>query len=102
MPNPFHLALWPQTDEGLRERMQWLLSTHAARYQRHDRVTGPVWQGRFRAFPIQEDDHLLTVVRYIERNPLWASLVAKAEDWRWSPGRLDEPVHGARSRHQPC
>ncbi|MDF0676137.1 MAG: hypothetical protein P0120_17655 [Nitrospira sp.] len=36
------------------------------------------------AFPIQQDEHLLTVLRYIERNPLRAGLVAQAEDWLWS------------------
>jgi len=41
-------------------------------------------QGRFKAFPIQQDEHLLMVPRYIERNPLQANLVAGAEDWPWS------------------
>ena len=45
-------------------------------------------QGRFRAFPIAEDEHLLTVLRYIERNPLRAGLVKKAEQWRWSSAAL--------------
>jgi len=47
-------------------------------------TSGHVWQGRFRAFPIQEDEHLLTVLRYVERNALRANLVARAEEWRWS------------------
>jgi len=51
---------------------------------RHYHSTGHVWQGRFKAFPIQEDDHLLAVLRYIERNALRANLVARAQDWRWS------------------
>ena len=46
--------------------------------------TGPVYQGRFKSFPIQTDHHLLVVFRYIERNPLRANLVRRAEDWRWS------------------
>jgi putative transposase len=41
-------------------------------------------QARFKALPIQEDDHLLTVLRYIECNPLRAALVAQVQDWRWS------------------
>ena len=51
--------------------------------------------GRFRAFPIQEDDHLLTVLRYIEGNSVRADLVERAEDWRWSsaaPARGGEPL----------
>jgi putative transposase len=43
-----------------------------------------VWQGRFKAFPSQQDHHLLTVMRYVERNALRARLVERAEDWEWS------------------
>lgn len=64
--------------------MHWLLTTHARRYQKLYRVSGHVWQGRFKAFPICEDDHRLAVLRYIERNPRRAGLVMRAEDWRWS------------------
>jgi putative transposase len=45
---------------------------------------GHVWQGRFKAFPIQQDQHLLTVIRYVERNPLRAGLGSHAEEWTWS------------------
>ncbi|WP_052334758.1 hypothetical protein [Singulisphaera acidiphila] len=43
-----------------------------------------MWQGRFKAFPIEADEHLLTVLRYVERNALRAELVVRAEDRRWS------------------
>lgn len=46
--------------------------------------SGPVYQGRFKAFPVESDAHFLTVARYVERNPLRAGLVQHAEDWRWS------------------
>ena len=46
--------------------------------------SGHLYQGRFKSFPIQEDDHLLTVCRYVERNALRAGLVARAENWPWS------------------
>src|SRR5262249_10883266 len=36
-----------------------------------------------KAFPIQEDDHFYTVMRYVERNALRAALVSKAATWRW-------------------
>ena len=44
----------------------------------------PFYQGRFKSFPVQSDEHLLTVLRYIERNAVGAGLVARAEHWRWS------------------
>ncbi|MDJ0758527.1 MAG: transposase [Woeseiaceae bacterium] len=84
MPNHFHLVLWPYADGDLSRWMQWLLTSHVRRYHRIRGTSGRVWQGRFKAFPIQEDRHLLTVMRYVERNPVRANIVARASDWRWS------------------
>ena len=78
------MALWPRDDGDLSRWMHWLLTTHVGRYLRHYHSSGHVWQGRFKAFPIEADDHLRTVLRYIERNPLRAHLVERAELWRWS------------------
>jgi len=69
MPNHFHLALWPRRDGDLSAYVGWLLTAHVRRYHHHYHTSGHVWQGRFRAFPIQEDDHLPTVLRYLERQP---------------------------------
>ena len=84
MPNHFHLVLWPRGDRDLSCWMQWLLTSHVRRYHRHYQGSGHVWQGRFKAFPIERDEHLLTVLRYAERNPLRAKLVRRAEAWAWS------------------
>lgn len=84
MPNHFHLALWPHHDGDLSRWMHWLLTAHVRRYHRWYDSSGHVWQGRFKAFPIEQDEHLLTVLRYIERNPIRARLVSRAEAWRWS------------------
>lgn len=84
MPNHFHLVLWPLRNGDLSRWMQWLLTSHVRRYHRHYRGSGHVWQGRFKAFPIEQDEHLLTVLRYVERNPLRANLVERAEEWAWS------------------
>jgi putative transposase len=84
MPNHFHLALWPRGDGDLSDYMRWLLTAHVRRYHQHYHSSGHVWQGRCRAFPIAEDEHLLTVLRYLERNPVRAGLVERAQDWRWS------------------
>jgi putative transposase len=84
MPNHFHLVLWPRGDGDLSRWMQWLLTSHVRRYHRHYHGSGHVWQGRFKAFPIEQDEHLLTVLRYVERNPLRAKLVRRAEAWGWS------------------
>jgi len=83
MPNHFHLVLQPNGDGDLSRWMQWLLTAHVRRYHRRYGSSGHVWQGRFKAFPIQHDAHLLQVIRYVERNALRANLVVRAEDWRW-------------------
>jgi putative transposase len=54
------------------------------RYLRHYQHSGHIWQGRFKAFPAQDDERLVTVVRYVERNALRANLVQQAESWPWS------------------
>lgn len=83
MPNHIHLVVRPHQDEGMARWMHWLLTTHVRRFHaRHD-STGRIWQGRYKAFPIEQDGHLLTVMRYVERNALRAGLVPRAEAWRW-------------------
>jgi putative transposase len=93
MPTHWHFVLWPRGDGDLSEFMRWLTVTHTQRWHAAHRTagTGPLYQGRFKSFPIQ-DDHLLTVLRYVERNPLRAKLVRQADAWRWSS--LWHRVHG--------
>ena len=84
MTNHFHLLLWPHKDGDLSRWMQWLMTSHVRRYHRHYKTSGHVWQGRFKAFPVQSDEHYLTVLRYVERNPLRANLVDRSQHWEWS------------------
>jgi putative transposase len=92
MPNHFHLVLLPRGDGELGRWMQWLLTSHVRRHHRRHGTSGHVWQGRFKAFPIQRDEHLLTVLRYVERNPVRAGLVERAERWRWSSAWRGRPA----------
>ena len=86
MPNHFHLVVWTHEDGDLSRWMQWLLTSHVRRYHRHYHSSGHVWHGRFKAFPIEDDEHLLTVMRYVERNPVRAKTIPirKAPRWPWS------------------
>ena len=89
MPNHFHFVLWPLEDGDIGRWMHWLLTCHVRRHHKRYGTDGHVWQGRFKAFPIEQGHHLLTVLRYVERNPLRAGLVERAEEWQWSS--LHEP-----------
>ena len=81
MPNHWHLVVWPLEDGELSRFTGWLTLTHTQRWHAHrqSRSSGHVYQGRFKSFPVQEDEHFLTVCRYVERNALRANLVSRAE-----------------------
>ena len=86
MPNHWHLLLRPGSAEALPPFMRRLTLAHSRRWQAcHDRPgQGTLYQGRYRSARVESDVQLLTVLRYIERNPVRAGLVARAIDWPWS------------------
>ena len=92
----WHFVVWPRRGQGeeVSAFFRWLSITHAQRWHAHHATAGMghVYQGRFKSFPVATDEHLLAVLRYVERNPLRAKLVSRAEDWRW--GSLRRRVHG--------
>jgi len=85
MPNHWHLLAWPRTDDQLSRFVGWLTLTHTQRWHanRNSIGSGHLYQGRFKSFPMQSDEHFFTVARYVERNALRAGLVRRAERWRW-------------------
>ena len=86
MPNHWHMVLRPIRDGDLGNFVQRLTTTHVRRWHlhRHSVGSGHLYQGTYKSFPIQDDEHFLTVCRYVEQNPLRAGLVSRAQDWRWS------------------
>src|SRR3954465_15766985 len=89
MSNHFHLLIRPR-ESTISRIVQSLLVSHTQRYHKHHKSGGHVWQGRFKSPVIQDDEHLLTVLRYIEANPLRPGIGGRAEDYPWSSYR----VHG--------
>jgi len=86
MPNHWHLLIWPRRDDELSRFVGWLTLTHTQRRHanRGTTGTGHLYQGRFKSFPVQEDEPFLSVCRYVERNAVRAGLVRQADQWRWS------------------
>jgi len=86
MPNHWHFVVWPKDDGQVSAFFRWLTHTHAMRSITHRRVMGmgPLYQGRFKSLPVQRDEHLSTLLRYVQRNPVRAKLVKQARQWRWS------------------
>ena len=97
MANHWHFVVWPRKDGELSKFFAYVGLTHAARWQAaHDAVgMGHVYQSRFKNFMIQRDAHLLSVLRYVESNPVRTKVTASAEAWQWSSlhARLNrEPI----------
>ncbi|MDZ4782996.1 MAG: transposase, partial [Planctomycetia bacterium] len=96
MPNRRHLLLWPEHEGEPAAFMQKLSITHARNWQEHRRRVGygHLYQGRYKSFPVETDEHYYQVARYVERNALRANLAARAEDWRWGSLQSTRARHG--------
>ena len=86
MGNHWHMLVRPKEDGVLSDFMRWVTLTHTHRWHgAHETMgIGHLYQGRFKSFPVQGDAHYLTVLRYIEANPLRAGLVREADRRQWS------------------
>jgi putative transposase len=86
MPNHWHMVVYPKKDGDLSRFVNWLTLTHTQRNHALKKTIGHghLYQGRYKSFLVQEDDHLLSVIRYVERNSKRANLVPRAEKWQWS------------------
>ena len=95
MPNHWHLVVRPSVHGEMSRFGQWLGLTHTQRYNAHYQTTGEghLYQGRYRSFPVQDDEHFLSVCRYVERNALSAKLCDAADQWKY--GSLYRWRHGS-------
>lgn len=86
MPNHWHLVLYPENEGDLSIFMGWITNTHTRRWHTQKGTVGQghLYQGRYKSFICQDDNHFITLVKYVEQNALKAKLVKKAENWKWS------------------
>ena len=66
----------PESGKHIRRISQSLTAAHASHYHRKRTSSGHAWQGRFKSPVIEAGDYLLTVMRYVESNPLRAGMVS--------------------------
>ncbi len=84
MTNHVHLLVTPGTPRSLPRTMQALGRRYVGYVNHTYRRTGTLWEGRYRAAPIESEAHFLTCSRYIELNPVRARKVAEPADYPWS------------------
>ncbi len=86
MPNHVHLIALPKTPDSLREAIGNATWKYAVAINLREDWRGCLWQGRFYSCPM-DHPHLMAAARYIERNPVRAEIVKRAEEYRWSSAK---------------
>jgi putative transposase len=83
MSNHYHLLL--QTPLGNLSRvMRHINGVYTQRYNRRQKVDGQLFRGRYKSVLVEEDSHLVELLRYIHRNPVRAHICNSVSDYRWS------------------
>ena len=86
MSTHFHLVI-PAPVPAISTAMHWLMGIDAQRINRRYNRTGHLFENRFSAWVIRDEDHWRETCRYVLENPVKAGLCASALDWPWSGGR---------------
>ena len=85
MTNHVHLLVTPHQDHAVSRMMQSVGRRYVGRINRRHKRTGTLWEGRYRASPVESEHYLLACYRYIELNPVRAQGIADTpDDYRWS------------------
>ena len=83
MNNHYHIALRTQ-EKPISQVMHRINSRFSHHYNRERERTGHVFESRYKAIPVENENYLLTIIRYIHRNPVQAQLCQSVSDFRWS------------------
>lgn len=83
MTNHIHLVAVPRTESSLQQVLKPLHMRYAQRINRRNKWKGHFWQGRYFSSPL-DDRYMWSAIRYVERNPVRARMVRKAERYPWS------------------
>ena len=96
MTNHIHLLMTPADDQGISTVLQALGRRFVPYINNSYQRTGTLWEGRFKANPVQDESYLLACYRYIELNPVRARIVDDPADYPWSSYRAN-----ALGEHNP-
>lgn len=86
MPTHYHLAVRTGT-VPLWRSIRHLQHRYSVGFNRRSRVLGAVWQARYKARPVEDNDSLLRLLAYVHLNPAAAGMVADPVSYRWSGHR---------------
>ncbi|MCK9351718.1 MAG: transposase [Candidatus Paceibacterota bacterium] len=97
MPNHWHFILHPQKDGDLGIFMHRLSNAHTRKVHAltNTNGTGHLYQGRYKSFLVDSDSYFLTLLKYVERNPVRSKTVEHCEDWQW--GSAWRRINGSKA-----
>jgi len=84
MDNHLHLLATPEQDSALSRTMQAVGRRYVQYFNRRYQRAGTLWEGRYRATPVQTERYFMICMAYIDLNPVRAGMVARPADFRWS------------------
>jgi putative transposase len=84
MGNHIHLLATPEHEQSIGRVFQSVGRKYVQYFNHKNQRTGTLWEGRYRATVVDSEAYLLTVMRYIELNPVRAGMVAHPRDYPWS------------------
>lgn len=87
MSNHYHLA-FRTCVEPLRKVMHRINTRYGLYYNRATERTGHIFEGRYKAIPVQNEGYLISLIRYIHRNPVRAGICLNIQDYPWSSDRF--------------
>jgi putative transposase len=88
MTNHYHLVATPTSASALPRAMKQIDGDYVRYYNRKHRRSGTLWGGRYQAKIIHDERYWWTCLRYVERNPVEAGIVAVPEEYEWSSYRV--------------
>jgi len=87
MTNHIHLLATPEYDDSIGKVFQSAGRKYVQYFNHTHKRSGTLWEGRYRATVVDSEHYLLTLMRYIEMNPVRAGMVAHPRDYLWSSYR---------------
>lgn len=87
MTNHIHLLATPTCEDSIGKTFQSAGRKYVQYFNYTYRRSGTLWEGRYRATVVDSEQYLLSVMRYIELNPVRAGMVSHPRDYAWSSHR---------------
>jgi putative transposase len=97
MTNHIHLLATPEAEDSISKTFQSVGRRYVQYFNYAYKRSGTLWEGRYRATVVDSERYLLTVMRYIELNPVRAGMVVAPEDYAWSSYRRNALGEGGKN-----